>query len=259
MKTLLSSLSLFLYLFGLLLHGACQASYCDPLLEKDDQNPLSYRLRGERCEGLYVEQVASTSLVVASLTASFQEFDAAETEALKIIWPTVGDAPTRLRAKGVKWKLYYRMDTVRPAGVSSFTWPTAMLGALDISKQDIGVVGWTTIRLGEAEHNVYLPLHISQSRGARRADRYRLVILPGIQLSEVFVSLATLDIAGNTQTFLQDGEPLRYGFYPPYRPIDIHLPQLKDPGVYYVEIGATLQSGGSTTLSFLLYHAPEDG
>jgi hypothetical protein len=259
MKTLLSSLSIFLCLFGLLFHGACQANHCDPMLERDDQNPLSYRLRGERCEGLYIEQVASTALVVASLTASFQDFDIAHSEALQIIWPTVGDAPTRLRAKGVKWKLYYRMDAVRPAGVSSFSWPTVMLDALDISKQDIGVVGWTTLRLGETEHSVYLPLNISPSRGARRANRYRLVIVPGVQLSEVFVSLATLDKAGNTQTFLQDGEPLKYGFYPPHRPIDINLTHISDPGLYYVEIGATLQSGGSTTLAFLLYHAPEDG
>lgn len=257
MKTLLSSLILFL--FAVLHHGSCQASHCDPLLKRDDQNPLSYRLRGERCEGLYIEQVASTALVVASLTASFQDFDAAHSEALQVNWPKVGEAPTRLRAKGIKWKLYYRMDTARPAGVSSFTWPMSMLYALDISKEDIGVVGWTTIRLGETEHSVYLPLNISQSGVIRRANRYHLVIVPGIQLSEVFVSVATLDKAGNTQTFLQDGEPLEYGYYPPHRPIDIHLMHINDPGLYYVEIGATLQRGGSTTLTFLLYHAPEDG
>ena len=75
-----------------------------------------------------------------------------------------------------------------------------------------------------------------------------------MQLQEVYLSLATADEEGQPKKFLIDGKALLYGYYPAQRPIDIPILGLQEPGFYYVEIGATLQSGGAHTLDLFFYH-----
>ena len=75
-----------------------------------------------------------------------------------------------------------------------------------------------------------------------------------MQLQEVYLSLAAVDEEGQPKKYLMDGEPLLYGYYPAQRAIDIPILGLPEPGIYYVEIGATLQSGGAHTLDLFFYH-----
>lgn len=241
-----------------LFHGQlASAGHCDPLLLSDSQNPLSYRERDGRCEGLYVEQVAGTSIVLASLTAQFPDFNPSRVEALSVSWPTIDAASIRLRARGTRWRLHYRMDTVRPLSELQFRWPTEMLDALDVERQDIGVVGWVTTELGASERPVYLPLTIISDAGTKPADgSYRLVIVPSVPLQEIFVSIASADANGSPLAFVVDSEPLQIGYYPAHRPLQIPLEGFTLPGLYYVELGAVLRGGGSSTFSFLVYHAP---
>ena len=46
---------------------------CDSLVKTRASDPLSYRQRGDRCEGVYAQDVAgSSSLLVASVMESFE-------------------------------------------------------------------------------------------------------------------------------------------------------------------------------------------
>jgi hypothetical protein len=55
---------------------SAQQSPCDPNLTQLGQNPQGYRLRGDRCEGIYIQPVSgSTTLLVASFTEFFEDFD----------------------------------------------------------------------------------------------------------------------------------------------------------------------------------------
>ena len=48
-----------------------QTTHCDPDLREPSTDAYGYRLRGaqrDRCEGIYIQEVASTPLLVASLT-----------------------------------------------------------------------------------------------------------------------------------------------------------------------------------------------
>jgi hypothetical protein len=227
---------------------------CDPSLEQPNENPYGYRQRGDRCEGQYIKQVASTTLLVASFTEAFGDYDHSANKDLVVEWNALGNRQIRLRAHGLKRRLYYRMDTVRSSESQTFNWPVGLLAALAIPRQDIGVVGWTRYSVGEIEKEVYLPLRISQKKDKNRLGSYTVVLLPGAELSEVYVSLATVGKDGHPETFLRDGIALGNNYYPADRPIDIPISDLKAPGLYYLEIGATLKTGGSATVEFWFHH-----
>lgn len=231
-----------------------QAEHCDPGL---DQLPgaLGYRLHEDRCEGLYVQEVGSSDLVVLSFTEAFEDFDAQDGQDLRVEWEAPGEEPVRLRAQGMG-KRYYRMDTSRPAGTTSYLWPSDVLAGLQLTRQEIGVAGWTHAQVGGIERQVYVPLRIRQRQPAARSDEYRLVLQPGRELEEVYVSLATVGEDGEPDRFLRDGEALGYGYYPARRGVEIPVSGLGAPGVYYLEIGARVKGGGSTALEIWFYHPP---
>jgi hypothetical protein len=236
--------------------ASSQGRRCDPLLEQPPGNPYGYRLRGERCEGVYVQQVASTTLLVASFTEAFPDYDLASDRNLVIDWSAPAPGEVQLRAHGLRRKLYYRMDATRPAASHSFTWPVDLLAALSISRPDVGVVGWMRHSVGPTDRDVYLPLRVGRPREASRREAYVLVLVPGVPLSEVYVSLAPVGRDGRPTTFIRDEEALRYNYYPADRPIDIPISPSLSPGLHYLLIGATLGTGGSATAELWFYRAP---
>jgi len=228
--------------------------YCDPNLNAPAHHPYGYSRREDRCEGVYIQEVASTALHIVSLTDSFEDYDLDVAKDLLVEWTVSGDSAVQLRAQGLRRRLYYRMDTVRAGNANSYRWPSGLLAALNIPKKHLGVVGWTRTVVGQIERSVYLPLRVSQRQQPRQLRRYQLVLLPGRELTEVFVSLATVGLDGQPALFLRDGEALGYGHYPAEWPIPISIPYPEAAGFYYLEIGATLSGGGVSAAELWFYH-----
>jgi hypothetical protein len=198
--------------------------------------------------------VGSTTLFLASFTESFEKYDVKSGKPLQIEWDkTPGNNAIRLRAQSIKSKLYYRMDTYQQYGVQHYTWSPDILSSLDIQKEDIGVVGVTEYVIEKTKHDVYIPLRISQQENPNRSGSYKLILVPGVELSEVYISLAITDSSGNSKNFIKDGEKLEYGYYPADRGIEIPITGLTQKGLYYMEIGATLRSGGTSTIDLWFY------
>ena len=242
----------------LLLQVASQGATCDSLVKTRPRDPASYRLRGDRCEGVYVQDVSgSSNLVLASLVEHFERFDDTSGLPLRVEWTPLNDSPVLLRANSLKSGLYYRMETAHPLLGGQYLWPTSVLQSLDIGREDIGVVGTMRLTLGGGGHasDVYVPLRISPRRPPATSARYQVTMWPGVELSEVFVTLATTRADGEPQRYLEQDAALEYGFYPAQRGVHILLPPLTARGIYFVRIGATLKAGGSATTTFLLYHA----
>ncbi len=236
------------------LHCA-QQSPCDPNLSQLGQNPEGYRLRGDRCEGIYVQPVSgSTTLLVASFTEFFEEFDPRDN--LSVEWSSPTETPIHLRAYGLREKLYYQMDATVAGGERAYLWPAGVLNALHLAKQDIGVVGYTEYKIGGENRTLYVPLRIRQ-KDRKASHGYQLVLLPGSELKEVYVSLAQVGNDGQPHSYLISDRPLGKGFYPAERGILVELPSLKVPGVYYVEIGASSRYGGPITQRMWFYSAGE--
>ena len=145
------------------------------------------------------------------------------------------------------------MDAVRPAGTKSFSWNSELLGGLSIPRVDVGVVGTALTRVGDTETDVYLPLRITQAGKPVGTSGYRLVLLPGVELKEVFVTL--ISTSGNQSHTITDAQPLHYGYYPPERALEIPVSGARTRGLYHLLVAATLESGGASGVDLWFYHA----
>ena len=242
---------------GLCLAGVSgpQEGPCDSQLQPLAGDSNGYRVRGDRCEGIYIKEVAGgANLLVASFTESFEDYNPASGTDLLIDWKAPERGEVRLRAYALKRRLYYRMDTLRPSNSASFVWPSGLLTVLSIAKRDLGVVGWMSYRVGDAKREVYLPLKIRPRGVTSRSKSYQLILLPGAELSEVFITLAHVGADGFSDRYVKKGAPLSYGYYPAERGIMIPIPELPVPGVYSMEIGATLKDSGASTTRLWFYH-----
>lgn len=253
---LIASALPYLFLLGFITTAQATDPTCDPALSAPAGNPYGYSVRGNRCEGVYIRPVRSTgTLLVASLTAHLPKFRPAESRAALVIqWNAPAKAQVRLRARGLRRRLYYRMDALVPAEVS-FKWPSNVLSALQLSTSDIGVLGWMDYRFDDSEREIYLPLNIRAESNDKWGDKQlKLTLLPRQELKELYISLAKLDSRGEAQEYLHDGEALGYGYYPAGRPIKIPITRLQTPGFYYLEIGAELSGGANDALDLTFYY-----
>lgn len=114
------TLTLILCLFGLLELVFAQANHCDPAIFSHPEDPLGYRLRGDRCEGRYLLHPVGRILIVTSLTEFFEDYEVTSQGELLIEWAAPTEGEVRLRAQSLKPGLPYRMDTVRPSSSSSY-------------------------------------------------------------------------------------------------------------------------------------------
>lgn len=233
--------------------GWSQDGPCDQGLLGRARGPHGYRLHGERCEGIYVQQVGGTVLWVASLTQAFDSFDLSSGADVMVEWTAPEERDFRIRAQGIKHNLYYRMDALRPAISTVFRWPTDLLAAQNIRSADIGVLGWMRYPVGGVDQDVLVPLRISQRGSLPDTGAYDLVLFPMVALKEVYLSVTALGPDGRSERDMIQGEPLRYGYYPPQRPVHIPLRNLSDVGLYRIEIGAELTTGSPVTLRQWLY------
>lgn len=230
-------------------------NHCDSRLIPQKGDPLAYGRRGERCEGLYVLEVAgSADLSLVTFSAATPAFSLSGNDRLHLNWPQVpGNLPTRLRAVSLRRQVYYRMDAVRPAGADSFEWPADVLAKLNLQSTEVGLVGWVQKTVGEKPIDVYVPLRVGTA-GAPSKGHYVVQVVAGAELSEVFITLAALGQDGRDEKYVKRDEPLSYGFYPADRPISVALPGLTAAGLYRVRLGAVLKTGGSANKSFVFYH-----
>ncbi len=248
----------------MVLHGAevaapgTQQSPCDPSLSQSSADRNGYRQRGDRCEGVYIHGVTSQALRLISFTGSFENFDPASGTVLRLEWsPPAGGSAVHLRANSLRPRLYYRFDAIRPAGGTSYSWPPAVLRELQLRKPELGIVAWVTQPVGSSTREVYLPVRVGQRATPASANGYLLVLVPGAELAEVFVTLAPVQADGQPGKPIQQSQPLRRVFYPAERDIPILIAPLTTPGVYYLQISAPLRQGGSADLRLWFYHSGE--
>ena len=103
-------------------------------------------------------------------------------------------------------------------------------------------------RIGNAERTVFEPLRVRQ-RAAATQGPYRLVVVPGVQVEEIFVSVASLRPSGEPGPYAIDKRPAALGYYPAGRAAAIPVPAPSATGVYRLDLGATLTQGGTSALT----------
>ena len=231
--------------------------HCDPSLAQSTNHPYRYIQRGDRCEGVYIQAVGGTTLALLSFTASLPEIDIQSGRPLLLEWPAPpGDREVQLRAQSMQRRLFYRMDTSVRAGDTRYRWPSDGLAVVKLARADVGLIGRTRMTIGGVEQEVLLPLSASQSTATRAsAAVYTLLLRPTVSLSELFLSVAPLGPNGRAAQGADPGRELGYGLYPADALVEVPIDAPRERGLYAVQIGARLRSGGSTTLQFVFYHA----
>ena len=234
--------------------ASAQDGVCDPLLENRVAGPWAYSQREDRCEGLYVEQVSGEALAIVSFTSAFDDFDLGTGKPLVVEWTAPGAGELHLRARSLEPKIYYRMDSRRPAEAESFRWPLEVLAGVGIERTSLGVLGSIQRPLAGKVRRVLVALRIRQGGGASAEDSYELLIRPGVELREVYLSVAAVSDNGMEDHYLVDEKPLNFGFYPAERAFAVPLPALPRAGLYYISIAAELTGGADATVAAYFLH-----
>ncbi|MFL5404005.1 MAG: hypothetical protein ACJ8BF_14460 [Gemmatimonadales bacterium] len=232
-----------------------QESPCDKGLEKLASGPHGYTLRNDRCEGIYAQEVSGTPFWIASLTQTFEDYDPQSGGDLIVAWDNPGTRDVRLRAQGVSHDVFYRMDAIRPPTPPSYRWPSDVLAAQHLPRDDIGVLAWTPYQVGGTERQLFLPLRIRQRKPAESSSIYTLVLFPTTELREVYISLDLMGADGRPKKSVRKNKPLAYGYYGAEAPVSIQLGDLSEAGIYHLEIGADLAEGGSAAVTGWVYRA----
>jgi hypothetical protein len=229
---------------------------CDPQLPQL-KDPHGYYQRGDRCEGLYIKEVGGSSAIsLVSLTRSFEDYDLTSGKDLLLQWKSPAQAEAvHVRAVGLRQRLYYRMDTMRPGGATSYLWKTGVLAGLTLKRKDLGVTAWIPLQVGSEKRDVYLPLEVGQGANASTSGGYEVTLLPSSELNEVFLTLAPVGSDGRTGAPLLSAKKLGYGYYPAQRAISVPISNLGQPGIYQLDLGANLQTGQPSTLRLWFYHS----
>lgn len=231
-------------------------SPCETALVRPTTDPLGYGVRGDRCEGVYIREVAgSGGFSVVAFTTTGQPFSIQNGKPLVLEWLAASESPVFVRAISLRRKLYYRMDARRPAGVPRFDWPTDVLTALKLAAEELGVVAWSEGRIGESAQDIYVPLRISNDAAPVAQTTYILQVVNGTELRDLFVRLATVDATGREEQVIVRDESLKRGFYPAERAIPIRLPALKTLGLYRLQLNAVLASGTPASRTVYFRHA----
>jgi len=239
--------------------GALQAqpSPCDPHLLQPASDPNGYRLRGDRCEGIYIREVAGSSAVLlVSLTRSVLDYDLKSGGDLAIDWRAPSNQqPVRLRGVGLRQRLYYQMDAVRPAGTTSYTWNTGVLANLNLKPEELGMLAWVPSPVGAQTRDVYLPLGVSQGKSTGTNTGYRVTLSPSAELSEVYVTLSPIGPDGRSKAPVLNGKKLGLGYYPALRAFSFPVADPGPPGIYALDVAAVLNTGEPSTMRMWFYHS----
>ncbi len=236
---------------------AAESSLCDQNLPQDSDSPVAYRMRGDRCEGIYAQQVSSISIEVRSLVAGFGPFDPAKDRELELAWtaPPGSTRDVRLRAFSFKPRTYFRMDTALPAVRGVYHWPAEVLASQKLGRDELGLLAWIDMPgPGSSTRQVYLPLRAGGGT-AKAGAGYELALFPTARLTEVRVTVSRLDAQGKTVATLRSDEELGYDYYAAGEPTVFSTGKLGPAGFYHVEVTALLRNGSSVHQDLDLYHS----
>jgi hypothetical protein len=233
---------------------AAAQTHCDGTLRPVGGGD-GYKLRGDRCEGIYTRAVALGEVhLVGALWSSSHSPTIQPGRPLKLMWaaPATGK-PVHVRAWALLPRLFYRMDSIRPAGAATYDWPNEVLARLKLKPADLGIVASSPLRVQGIPRDILVPVAFGPD-GAESTN-VELTLLSDVQLKEVYVTIFPLAADGKTGVAIHRDVPVGRGYYPANRRIRIALPAMPKPGFYRIDLGSKFMNGGAAALSEYIYVA----
>lgn len=254
-----------MWVLALLASFAVAQDYCDPSVVVNDRSPFKYQMRDTRCEGLYEQQVSSSVIALVSFYTTFEPFEPSEEVrgSITLDWHNApGANRVNVRAVGIAYKLYYRMDAQVVADAKPFAWSKNVLDSLRIASKDIGVLAWSALTFGEGrdevERDVFLPLEVYQT-SPTNSSTYTVSVMPRMDLEKVYYRVATAEDGYRGELLSEKYTSLDHGNYPAGRPVTFQLEGLKEApaGFYYLEVIADRGSDGASILPIYFYQSDQ--
>ena len=231
-------------------------SHCDPLVDVENTGPGTYKQRGDRCEGEYVQKVSGgTGLRIASLTDTYPDFKFAAGDTVHLAWTAEGDVALRLRAVSLRHRHYYRMDSARPAGQSEWIWPADVLAQHSMGSRELGLVGVSNHTFGKSQRDVYVPLRLGKNAAPAGDRAYTLVVTPVQTLRQLFITMSPVQPDGSSGEPVVDTKDLLQGPYPGGRGIRVPVPPVPRPGYYAIELGGVTDNSKPVSVELTAYLA----
>lgn len=217
-----------------------QQSACDQRILDVAGGGQPYADRTDRCEGTYKLQVGA-GLYLRSIYQSFGGFSLDTTrEPLMIEWSSPPGRRIAVRADGWVGGEPYRMDAALAPGSQSFTWETLVLRALSsgsrepLTRELLAVQAW----VDSAGTQLFLPVRIWQHERPQQCGPVSIELWAMSRPDSVFVDVATVDAAGAHHSLGR--RELGRRPYPLNGPLGFTLPEIKAPGMYLINLSATL-------------------
>ncbi len=199
-----------------------------------------YASRGDRCEGTYLQPVGA-GLFLRSIYQAFGAFSLDTTRApLVIEWSAPHRRAITVRADGWVGGEPYRMDASPSPDSQSFTWQTRVLRALSagsrqpLTRRELGVRVWAD----SAGVQLFMPVRIWQLERPKPCGPVTIMLWAMSRPDSVYVDVGTVAATGAVHSLGQ--RELRRQPYPLNGPLIFNLPEIKQPGIYRINLSARL-------------------
>jgi hypothetical protein len=202
---------------------------------------ISYKLRGNRCEGIYASNVSS-DLKPQPKIIGFHRGILPDAAFLPKSMTAFGvDLPKNMRgisvrAVSLRPRTYYAMDTELSNGTTSFAWETSILSApsLSMKASELGFLACNNSCLA-IRSTVYFPSRILMPPANLKSRSYEIIF-------QTSIGVENLEVRLQPKVGMSKPIPALEDHYPPSWPISVALGQLKD-GDYTVRLRGTGSDG----------------
>jgi len=202
------------------IQAAAEERYCNPAVPKSWSDPkLAYRERGNRCEGLYSQQIAAPSKV--EIVGFFQHPPVVEPGSEVPLRVKIGESnsPVQIQAVSLRYRHFYRMDTRLAPGQANFLWPRSILNSREVSlnKRELAILACisTCRSTGSRSMMKILPVSLTDERRNIKPKSY-LMFRASVRLKSLWLRISRLpdrEVLGQANVLggrrLAAGEPFR--------------------------------------------------
>lgn len=228
--------------------------------------PLGYRQRGTRCEGIYREDPQfqyeqpvppSASIALISLTRTIAPYDASAVDSLILRWSAPSPARVSITGGALRRGLHYGMDTrVGPAG-SSFAWHGELLRALRIGPSELAALASVPYTFSGFADTLRLPVDVGTAeRAGQSSAGYDVVLLLREEPRAVYFTLSSLSGPQQVGRPIMDHRAAALRPVPTANMVRFTVPFPPSQGIYYLEIEARLWDGRRVSTGYLISHDP---
>lgn len=175
-----------------------QTLQCERLLPQKGE--LAYRLRGDRCEGLFVRDTNSSVRLVALTASGGKPATAGPMLQTTVLAPATGKAH-RMRVQSLNPLVHYQLDAIIPPS-GSFSWPADLIEKAALRRTDLAPLVWM-----DTDPLVYLPVTMGTRTPGNAAPTVRVLFESTVPVERYWATLTNEKDGGAERLYSRSALP----------------------------------------------------